>query len=431
MTYNQALEFIDARVPAFHLQGKKAYKADLGNIEYLLSFLNNPHKLLKTIHIAGTNGKGSTSHMLTAILVAAGYKTGLYTSPHLVTLRERIRVNGQMISEEMLVRFMELVKDQIDVVHPSFFELMTAMSFWAFAEEKCDISVIETGLGGRLDATNILIPEVSAITNIGLDHTDLLGDTLSLIAKEKAGIIKSNVPVIIGEKHVETAEVFDAVAHEKQTSIVYAEEHFRIVAHSIQNNKRLFSVEKDGVLWLENVVLDLVGDYQLKNVLTVLSVIEQFNKAGWNIEEKAIRIGLSDSAVISGLSGRWQKVASNPTVICDTAHNAHGLKYVAEQALSYGGNLHIIVGMVADKNIEDAILQMPRSATYYFTQANTPRAMSFTSLAEKAAGLQRFGFSFSSVKEAFDAAKKNAKPSDLILITGSNFLVGDFLALNL
>jgi len=429
MTYNQALEFIDARVPAFHLQGIKAYKADLGNIVQLLNFLENPQKRLKTIHVAGTNGKGSTSHMLTSILISAGYKTGLYTSPHLVSLRERIRVDGQMISEEKLVAFVELVEEQIDVVQPSFFELMTAMSFWSFAEEKCDISVIETGLGGRLDATNILIPELSVITNIGLDHTDLLGDTLPLIAFEKAGIIKLSIPVIIGEKQVETEDVFRKVAQQREAPLQFADEQLRVDSLSIQlNNKRLVNIKRQNKDWLNALELDLIGEYQLKNILTVLAVIEQLNVSGWAISEEAIRAGLKNSMLLSGLNGRWQTISTQPHVVCDTAHNAHGLSYVAKQAHAIGGKLHLILGMVADKNVEEAILALPESATYYFTQASTPRAMPFAELLAKAARLNRHGFAFLSVKEAFEAAKTNAKDNDLILITGSNFLVGDFLA---
>jgi dihydrofolate synthase/folylpolyglutamate synthase len=430
MTYAEALDFIDQRVPAFHLQGKKAYKADLGNILALEEFFGEPHKRIKTIHVAGTNGKGSVSHMLASVFTAAGYKTGLYTSPHLVSLRERIRINGKPITEEALIQYVEQVAVEVDHIAPSFFELMTSMAFWYFEQEKCDIAIIETGLGGRLDATNIITPELSIITNIGLDHTDLLGDTLPKIATEKAGIIKPNIPVLVGEHQTETFGVFEKVAVSKKAPLTFVSNEMYVVkAKKIENGgQQVFIEAKHGNNpgWIQ---LDLEGTYQQRNVVIAMQAIVQMRNLGWKIGNSEVREGLSKVTALSGLMGRWQKVATGPDIVCDTAHNAHGLQWISRQAIALHKKMHIIIGMVADKNVEQAIQMLPSGATYYFTQASTPRALPADQLSDIARVEHRLGVAYAKPEDALKAAKLQASRDDLILITGSNFLVGDYFKL--
>jgi dihydrofolate synthase / folylpolyglutamate synthase len=430
MTYAEALDFIDQRVPAFHLQGKKAYKADLGNISALEEFFGEPHSKIKTIHIAGTNGKGSVSHMLSAIFTAAGYKTGLYTSPHLISLRERIRINGKPITEESLVQYVEQVALEVDHIAPSFFELMTSMAFWYFEQEHCDIAIIETGLGGRLDATNVITPELSIITNIGLEHTDLLGDTLQKIATEKAGIIKHNVPVIIGEHNAETDAVFEKIATSRKAPLTFVPNEMYIVKakKTAQGGQQVFIEAKHSSNpgWIQ---LDLEGTYQQHNVVTAIQAIVQMRNRGWKIGIHEMHEGLSNVTKISGLMGRWQKIFQNPDIICDTAHNAHGLQWVSRQAIALHKKMHIIIGMVSDKNIQEAIQMLPSGATYYFTQASTPRALPAGELSDIARIEHRLGVAYAKPEEAIKAARLQASKDDLILITGSNFLIGDYLKL--
>jgi dihydrofolate synthase / folylpolyglutamate synthase len=426
MDYSQTIEFLFTRLPLFSRIGAAAYKADLNNIRKLSGLLDNPEKRFKSIHIAGTNGKGSTSHMLAAILQKAGYKTGLYTSPHLYDFRERIRINGQMIPELNVTGFTDRIRPFIDQIEPSFFEITVAMAFEWFAEEAVDIAVIETGLGGRLDSTNIVIPEVSVITNISYDHTDLLGDTLQKIAFEKAGIIKAGVPVVIGEEQPEVKEVFIKVAAENGSPISFAskkrfpdewknEDRFLFVqlTETHNNIKKKFQ-------------LDLAGLYQLKNIVTVSEVISVLNQKGYNIPDEDMQQGLKQVKSLTGLHGRWDILHENPLVVLDVAHNEEGMKAISRQIENTSHEeLHIIIGMVKDKETEKILHQLPRMANFYFTRAQIPRALPETELATRAGKIGLKGKTFQHVKQALEAAVLNAGPKDLVLICGSVFLAGE------
>jgi dihydrofolate synthase / folylpolyglutamate synthase len=426
MDYPQTLEYLLTRLPLFSRIGAAAYKADLNNIRAIALTLNNPERKFKSIHIAGTNGKGSTSHMLSAILQKAGYKIGLYTSPHLHDFRERIRINGQMIPEKQVVKFVEHIQPIIDQIDPSFFEITVAMAFDWFAAEEVELAVIETGLGGRLDSTNIIIPELSVITNISYDHMDLLGDTLQKIAYEKAGIIKPGVPVVIGEEQDESRDVFLKIAEEMGSPIFFASRNrfpgewktegrlLYIQLTEIHNNLK------------KNFHLDLNGLYQLKNIVTVAEVIAVLNRMGYLIPDSAMQQGLRQVKSLTGLHGRWEVLHDNPLVITDVAHNEEGMKAIAKQIEDTSHEeLHIIIGLVKDKAIEKILLQLPRMAHYYFTRAQIPRALSETELMSRASAMGLRGKSYPDVKQALEAAVLHASPKDLILICGSVFLVGE------
>ena len=426
MDYRQTIEYLLTRLPLFSRIGAAAYKADLNNIRSLTAALGNPEKRFKSIHIAGTNGKGSTSHMLAAILQKAGYKTGLYTSPHLHDFRERIRINGEMIPENQVIRFTEHIQPVIDQIEPSFFEITVAMAFEWFANESVDMAIIETGLGGRLDSTNIIIPELSVITNVSYDHMDLLGDSLQEIAFEKAGIIKSGVTVVIGEEQDETREVFLKIAEEKGSPIHFAgknrfPDEWKIEGHFLHiqlteahnNNKKKF-------------LLDLTGLYQLKNITTVAEVVSILNQKGYLIRDRDMQLGLKQVKSLTGLHGRWDILHEKPLIITDVAHNEEGIKAIANQIENTSHEeLHIIIGMVKDKAIENILRHLPVMARYYFTRAQIPRALHETELMSRAAGLGLRGKSFPDVKQALEAAVLNAGSKDLILICGSVFLVGE------
>jgi dihydrofolate synthase/folylpolyglutamate synthase len=426
MDYPQTIEYLFARLPLFSRIGAAAYKADLTNIEALSKQLDNPEKKFKSIHVAGTNGKGSTSHMLAAILQKAGYKTGLYTSPHLHDFRERIRINGQMIPEKNVIAFTERIRDFIEKTEPSFFEITVAMAFEWFAEEQIDIAVIEVGLGGRLDSTNIILPEVSVITNISYDHMDLLGYTLQKIAFEKAGIIKPGIPVVIGEEQTEIKNIFQQIAEEKGSPIHFAsqkrfpgewktEGQFLFVQLTeVHNNNK------------KNFHLDLPGLYQLKNIVTVAEVISILNQNGFNIPDTAMQQGLKQVKSLTGLHGRWDILHENPLIVTDVGHNEEGMKAIANQIENTSHEeLHIIIGMVKDKAIENILRHLPKMATYYFTRAQIPRALSETELADQAEKLGLNGRNFPYVKLALEAAVLNANAKDLILVCGSVFLAGE------
>jgi dihydrofolate synthase / folylpolyglutamate synthase len=426
MDYPQTIEYLFARLPLFSRIGAAAYKADLTNIEALSKQLDNPEKKFKSIHVAGTNGKGSTSHMLAAILQKAGYKTGLYTSPHLHDFRERIRINGQMIPEKNVIAFTERIRDFIEKTEPSFFEITVAMAFEWFAEEQIDIAVIEVGLGGRLDSTNIILPEVSVITNISYDHMDLLGYTLQKIAFEKAGIIKPGIPVVIGEEQTEIKNIFQQIAEEKGSPIHFAsqkrfpgewktEGQFLFVQLTeVHNNNK------------KNFHLDLPGLYQLKNIVTVAEVISILNQNGFNIPDTAMQQGLKQVKSLTGLHGRWDILHENPLIVTDVGHNEEGMKAIANQIENTSHEeLHIIIGMVKDKAIENILRHLPKMATYYFTRAQIPRALSETELADQAEKLGLNGRNFPHVKLALEAAVLNANAKDLILVCGSVFLAGE------
>ncbi len=438
MNYAETLTYLYSQSPDFQNVGKKAYKPGLDNTLRLDEHFGHQHRSFKSIHVAGTNGKGSTSHMLAAVLQTAGYRVGLYTSPHLIDFRERIKVNGEMISEQEVIDFAEKNREAVERIRPSFFELTMMMAFDFFAQKKVDVAVIEVGLGGRLDSTNVITPVLSIITNIGLDHTDLLGDTLEKIAVEKAGIIKPNVPVVVGEYQSEIAHVFEEKAKDCNISLVFASEVCSVDA-SLRGgttkqslNTSNASSESRLLRYARNdVALDLHGDYQQKNLCTVLTALDILRKQNiFSFSDKNIEDGLRHAAAITGLRGRWQVVENNPTMVLDTGHNAHGLSQTMAQLarLTYN-RLHIVFGMVADKDIDSAILLLPKNATYYFTQAAIPRAMPAGVLVEKCRAIGLQGEAFSTVEQAIRAAKKNAAANDFIYVGGSTFVVADALKL--
>ncbi len=426
MDYPQTIEFLFTRLPLFSRIGAAAYKADLYNIHLLAALLGNPERKFKSIHIAGTNGKGSTSHMLAAILQKAGYKTGLYTSPHLYDFRERIRINGRMIPEKQVIQFTDRIQSVIDQIEPSFFEITVAMAFEWFAKESVDIAVVETGLGGRLDSTNIIIPEVSVITNISYDHMDLLGDSIQKIAFEKAGIIKAGVPVVIGEEQNESREVFLNTAAQNGSPIHFASKKRFPGEWKIEGRFLYVQLTESHNNNKKNYLLDLTGLYQLKNITTVAEVVSILNQKGYKISDWAMQQGLKQVKSLTGLHGRWDILHENPLVITDVAHNEDGMMAIAKQIENTSHEeLHIIIGMVKDKAIENILRHLPTMASYYFTRAQIPRALPEMELMTRAAGLGLKGKAFPDVKQALEAAVLKAGPKDLILICGSVFLVGE------
>ena len=431
MNYAETLEYLFEKLPMFHRIGQAAYKSSLDNTLKLDEIFGHPHRRYKTIHVAGTNGKGSVSHMLAAVFQSAGYKTGLYTSPHLKDFRERIKINGEMISEEEVIQWIEdyPVKNNLWEMEPSFFELTAALAFDYFAKKEVDIAIIEVGLGGRLDSTNIITPEVSVITNIGLDHTDLLGKTLEKIAAEKAGIIKMNIPTVIGTTQNEIEQVFKEAAKSKHSKLFFADQEY-VADYAMMglDGKQILNIEKNGAIIYPELRLDLLGIYQLKNVPPVLKALEILIEKGWEISNQNIYDGLSNAAKLTGLMGRWQIIGNNPLIICDTGHNYDGIKMVVNQIKNTAyKTLHFIFGVVADKN-QDAVLQLlPKDAVYYFTKANIPRALNEKDLAQKASEFGLKGTSYPSVIEAFNGAKLNAGKNDLIFVGGSTFVVAEIL----
>lgn len=426
MTYQQTLDFLYQQLPMFSRIGAAAYKKDLTNTIALCNKINNPHNTFKSIHIAGTNGKGSTSHMLAAILQKAGYKVGLYTSPHLKDFRERIKINGQMCSEDFVVNFVEKIKPTIEEIEPSFFELTVAMAFQYFADEKVDIAVIETGLGGRLDSTNIISPILSVITNIGLDHTNMLGTILPEIAFEKAGIIKHKTPVVIGEYLSETKQVFIDKATSMQAKIVFAQNEIKSVYQDYDSDNHLLRIGTIHNNKEQIYVLDLPGIYQSKNIITVLAACNELNNLGYDLSYEVIISALSQVQKLAGLYGRWQRIATNPNIILDVAHNVDGIKQVVQQLqqIQYK-DLHIIIGMVKDKDVSAVLGLLPKNANYYFTKAQIERAMYEKDLQQMAATHNLNGNCYAEVNAAIEAAKKVANTNDLILVCGSVFLVGE------
>jgi dihydrofolate synthase/folylpolyglutamate synthase len=426
MNYAETLEYLFSKLPMYSRIGAAAYKTDLHNTIALLEHIGNPHQSIRTIHVAGTNGKGSVSHMLAAILQAAGYKTGLYTSPHLKDFRERIRIDGTMIPEQTVIDFTESIRPAIESIEPSFFELTVAMAFDHFAKAQVDIAVIETGLGGRLDSTNVINPELSIITNIGWDHMNLLGDTLGKIAFEKAGIIKKNTPVVVGEQIPETMPVFLDKAQNMQAPLTWSGTNYRIQSHRQHSNRLIAEVIETGSIHTSPYSIDLTGIYQLKNLLTVLESVNILQAAGWNISDHAFRNALDNVKTITGFSGRWEVLQNDPMLVLDVAHNTHGLAQVLEQLrLTPHKKLHIVLGMVNDKQIDDVLRMLPTSANYYFTQASIPRALPSHLLKEQAMAVGLEGLEYRDVNNAIEEALKRADPNDLILVTGSIFLVGE------
>lgn len=431
MTYKETTEYLFTSAPLFQNVGKDAYKEGLSNTEALDQYFGHPHRSFKTIHIAGTNGKGSTSHTIASILQDANYKVGLFTSPHLVDFRERIRVNGEMISEQYVIDFVENHRSFFEPLHPSFFELTTAMAFKYFEEQKVDIAVIEVGLGGRLDCTNIINPITSIITNISFDHVSFLGDTLAKIAGEKAGIIKRGVPVVIGETVPETRPVFEAKAKEVNTSIFFAEEDSEVLSHTFEPEGGItYNTMSYG-----EISAELGGMCQVKNARTILCAIKYINKAlEGTITVDNIRKGFSNVCESTGLMGRWQKIKEQPLTICDTGHNVGGFEDITRQLSGIrnklsktGGKMRIVLGMVNDKDINGVLSMLPTDAIYYFTQASVKRAMPCEEIKTLAGNHKLYGNAFPTVEKAFLTAQEEAKNEDFIYVGGSSFIVADLL----
>lgn len=426
MNYQQTLDYLFTRLPMFSRIGAAAYKADLSNTIRLCESLDNPQHKFKSIHVAGTNGKGSVSHMLAAIFQTAGYKTGLYTSPHLKDFRERIKVNGEMIAEQAVIDFTAHIQPLIEEIEPSFFEITVAMAFDHFVKEQVDIAIIETGLGGRLDSTNIITPELSIITNIGWDHMNLLGDTLEKIAAEKAGIIKVNVPVVISEIIPETKAVFEETARAKNAPLYIASHNKQVTDWKWENHQLVITVAKEHSTDHKEYQLDLPGIYQSKNILAVLEACQLLHTKGWQITDDIIHTALRKVKKLTGLHGRWEIIHTNPLVVLDVAHNVDGIKQLTQQIeLTEHQQLHIIIGMVKDKEAEKVLTLLPGEAHYYFTRAHIPRSLPENELAAKAATLQLKGETFPDVNKALHTVLEKAKPGDLIIICGSVFLVGE------
>jgi dihydrofolate synthase/folylpolyglutamate synthase len=428
MTYRGTLDFLYSRLPMFHRIGAAAYKADLKNTLLLCELLDHPEKKFKSIHIAGTNGKGSTSHMLAAIFQTAGYKTGLYTSPHLVDFRERIRINGKMIEEEKVTSFVERYKNDFEKIDLSFFEWTVGLCFDYFAEEKVDIAIIETGLGGRLDSTNVIIPELSLITNISLDHTNLLGKTVQEIAAEKAGIIKEHVPVIIGEFKESTNHIFVQKAKEAGSDISFASENANVVLVNETPAIQSLDVTIDDVEEYKNLELDLTGIYQTKNIPGVLMAVWLMQKQGWKISNKHVYDALKYVKTMTGLSGRWQILKDKPLTICDVAHNEAGILEIVRQLSKMSfQHLHFVIGMVNDKDVSGVLGLLPKDATYYFCKAKIPRALEADELRSIAKQIGLKGDSYISVADALTSAQKVAGVNDVVFVGGSTFVVAEVL----
>lgn len=425
MNYQETITYLFNSAPLFQQVGKDAYKEGLDNTLTLDEHFGHPHRYFRTIHVAGTNGKGSCSHTLAAILQSAGYKTGLYTSPHLVDFRERIRVNGKPVSEEFVIDFVEKNRAFFEPLHPSFFELTTAMAFLHFAQEKVDVAIIEVGLGGRLDCTNIIQPDMSVITNISFDHVQFLGDTLAKIASEKAGIIKKGTPVVIGEANQETRPIFEAKALAEQSPIVFAEDE-HLLKSGTHTPDGGFLYKNEDYPQLKG---ELGGMCQEKNTNTLLSALRVLKKSGYNISDSNVREGFAHVCELTGLQGRWQKLQSEPTLICDTGHNIGGIQYIVKQlAQQTYKRLHIVMGMVNDKDISGVLRLLPTDAIYYFTQASVKRALPAEKVQELAATDGLNGKCYPSVGIAVRAALENAEKDDLIFVGGSSFIVADLLS---
>lgn len=431
MNFSETIHYIYSRLPVFQRVGPAAYKNSLENTLRIDDMYGNPHRQFKSIHVAGTNGKGSVSHMLAAIFQSAGYKTGLYTSPHLKDFRERIRIDGKMISKQDVTEWVEnfIKNNELWKIEPSFFELTVAMAFDFFAQNCVDIAIVEVGLGGRLDSTNIITPEVSVITNIGMDHTSLLGTSIEIIANEKAGIIKTGVPVVVGERQRETTPVFLKAAARKKAPLFFSGQEFTVTytMNDIYGNQ-LVAVEQEGIRKFPGLKLDLKGSYQQKNIPPVLKTVELMREKGWNIPLQAVYEGFENTTRLTGIQGRWQVLGNNPLIVCDTAHNAEGITAVVDQIRQIAfKKLHFVFGMVKDKDPEEVLRLLPANAFFYFTKADIPRALHETVLTDIARGIGLKGASYSTVQAAFQQAESNAGKDDLVFIGGSTFVVSEIL----
>ncbi|TDO24978.1 bifunctional folylpolyglutamate synthase/dihydrofolate synthase [Pedobacter duraquae] len=429
MNYQETLDYLYSKLPMFTRIGEAALKKDLHNTIALCAQLGNPQDHFKTIHIGGTNGKGSTSHMLSAILQEAGYKTGLYTSPHLKDFRERIKINGAMVPESFVTDFVETQNQFITELQPSFFEVTVGLAFSYFAAEKVDVAIIEVGLGGRLDSTNIIHPDLSVITNISLDHTNILGNTIAEIAYEKAGIIKSGIPAVIGERVENSADVFINKAAEVGAELHFASEDIRLIdSNKTGEMLQLTLTDRDHNELYKNLELDLTGMYQLKNVRTVVAAVIELRKIGYRISDKHVYAALKEVKTLTGLQGRWQQLGTNPTVICDTGHNVAGIQEILQNInQTPHQHLHMVIGFVKDKDISSILAMLPKDAIYYFTEPQLERALPAAELAERSAEFGLQGQTIINVLDALETAKTGAAQSDLIFVGGSTFVVAEVL----
>lgn len=428
-SFQQTLDYLYSQLPMYQRIGPAAYKANLDNTIALSEYLDHPEKKIKTIHIAGTNGKGSVAHMAASVLQEAGYRTGLATSPHLKDFRERIRINGKPIPKKDVIDFVKKHKAFFEQLRPSFFEMTMAMTFDYFAGEQIDVAVIETGLGGRLDSSNIIMPELSVITNIGMDHTSLLGDTLEEIASEKAGIIKAETPVLIGRRQKEVCHVFENVAARNRAPIYYADDIFEV--HSLSqvnlNGSGYIKATMRHAQTTCNVLLDLLGNYQVENLVTVMAAILILNKyKKLVIPDGAIIRGLRKVVKNTGLKGRWQQIGQRPRIICDAGHNPDGINYIADQLKTTPyEHLHMVIGMVDDKDRKAVLECLPKPASYYFCRPSVPRGLDPGVLASEAAAVGLQGKAYATVNEALQTARLKAAPDDLIFVGGSTFVVAE------
>ncbi len=436
MNYSETLHYLYSRLPVFSSHGKGAIKPGLQNTIKFCQKLENPHEKFKAVHVGGTNGKGSTSHMLAAILQEAGYKTGLYTSPHLRDFRERIRINGEMITEMEVIQFVEAHQHYIEELEPSFFEVTVALAFEYFSANQVDIAIIEVGLGGRLDSTNVIHPELSVISNIGYDHMNILGNSLNEIAAEKAGIIKHKVPVVISQRQNEVEDLFISKAFEMNSGLTFASDEWDIFRSQTQNNssgllkleiRQKTNIDKP-VFSFDSLELDLTGSYQLKNLAGVLSAVKHLRVKGYQIDDQDILSALRQVKKLTGLMGRWHSLNYNPLIICDTGHNEDGIREVMKNInLTPHKDLHMVIGMVKDKDISKILSLLPQNAFYYFCQPNIPRALPANNLQFEAGKFGLTGSFYPTVQTAFDEAKKNAGNNDLIFIGGSTFVVAEII----
>lgn len=424
MNFQETLEYMYELLPMYQRVGKTAFKKDLTNTIKLLGHLGNPQLNFRSIHIAGTNGKGSSAHMLASVLQSAGYKTGLYTSPHLKQFTERIKINGTEVEESFVCDFIEKLKEIIEEVEPSFFEITVAMAFSYFAEKKVDIAIVEVGMGGRFDSTNVLLPVISLITSISYDHMEFLGSSMSEIAFEKAGIIKPGIPVVISETQEEITSVFNHKATETKSSVFYADRQYKVKTEYASASSFNFLIESEGQT--KQLLTDLGGIYQVKNIPGVLRVLDLLNQMDFYISEDQIRSGFQNIAKNTGFKGRWQKLSDDPLIICDTAHNEAGVKLIVEQLKQLDcQQLHIIWGAVEGKDHENIFHLLPKEAFYYFCQANLPRALKAEKLLEMSSEVGLIGEIIKDVNEAIATAKLKAEINDLIFVGGSNFVVAE------
>ncbi|MGP1515683.1 MAG: bifunctional folylpolyglutamate synthase/dihydrofolate synthase [Bacteroidales bacterium] len=429
MNYKQTIEFLYSQLPVFHRQGASAYKANLDSTIALMTALKHPENKFRSIHVAGTNGKGSSSHLLSSIMYEYGLKIGLHTSPHLRDLTERIVVDGKQVSKNYVIQFVKNNKKIIENIGPSFFEMMVAMAFKYFAD-RVDIAVVEVGMGGRLDSTNVITPEIALITNISFDHTQFLGNTLEKIATQKAGIIKQGIPVVISQSQTETIPIFCAKAKEMGSKIYFADNNFSFRNDRIENGCLIMDIYKNNIPYIKNLVSSLAGDYQKKNILGVIQTIEALNETGrYNISKDNITNGIKNVQQNFPLMGRWQTIATNPLTICDTGHNEDGLKYVISQLeRTKKGRLHFVIGVVNDKDIDSEINMLPKDALYYLCKANIPRGLGVELLQTRFEKHHLTYSSYSSVKEAFEQAKQDAlKDGGMVFIGGSTYTVAEIV----